>query len=568
MDNPEVLSTRVFDRIGVVLVVGSPARVSALVSAVEQLRHTALTAHDATTALATAKEMVPDLALLCVDSLGQQAFDLCKLIKADDKLQDTSVLLVSTSQDPRLQVRAFESGANDILASPRNEIVIGARVRALLKYRNAVRELRAAYGDMELRVAQRTAELRRSNEELKREIAERQKTEAALKTTEEMFRQVQKVEALGQLAGGVAHDFNNILFVILGYCEVLESGLKPDDPLRNAAKQIRTASERAAALTRQLLAFGRRQMLQPQVLDLNAVVGDMSAMVQRLIGEDTELVTNLCPERATTKADRVQLEQVILNLAINARDAMPSGGTLTLETAHVMLAEDFVRNHVGSRPGPHVRLTITDTGCGMAPEVMAHLFEPFYTTKGAGKGTGLGLAMAYGIIKQSGGNIYAMSTPGKGTRFSIFLPHVAGPVPVPAADSGSMPAQGAGTILLVEDDDSVRKLTRQFLEAGGFTVLEARGASEAIMLHERHKEAIQLLLTDVVMPKMSGRDLAKILLHAHAGLRVLFMSGYTHVAMGQQEGFDPSAALLQKPFTRKALIKKVREVLASPPPTV
>jgi len=599
MTNAEVLSTKMFERVNVVLAVGGKATLNSLVPVIRQSGHTVLTATDAQTAWGIAADNTPDLVILCADSLGNAALDLCKQFKADANLKDSTVLLVSTSEDPRLQVSAFDCGANDILASTRNEVLIASRVRALLKYRNAVRELRSAYEQMEQRVAERTAALRKSNEELKREMAERQKTEAALKTTEEMFRQIQKVEALGQLAGGVAHDFNNVLFVILGYCEVLEQGLAayekrgasgsrlqaavgqpqasgaqpPVSGLQAAARQIRMAGERAAALTRQLLAFGRRQVMKPAVLDLNAVVTDMSAMLRRLIGEDVELVQVLAPALWAVKADRVQLEQVILNLAINARDAMPGGGSLKLETANVVLDEAYVRAHTGSKPGEHVLLAITDSGQGMDRDTQAHLFEPFFTTKGPGKGTGLGLAMAYGILKQSGGNIWAVSAPAKGTRFEIYLPRTKEPVSGSSgkmrAVQGTMSQQAAGakpqptiTILLVEDEQPVRELTRKFLEGSGYAVLEARSCSEAIMLHERHKDAVRMLLTDVVMPKMSGRDLAGILTRAHPGLKVLYMSGYADNVLGDRGMLDQTTAFLPKPFTQEVLARRVQEVLA------
>jgi signal transduction histidine kinase len=539
---------------------------------IKWLHHDVVPARDLDSGLAAAIKKQPDLVIVCQDSLKQQAFELCQKIKSDERLQDTAVLLVSSSADPHVQVRAFDSGANDILVGPRNELILSARVRALLKYRNAVRELRAAHADMERRVAERTAELQRSNEELKREMAERQKTEAALLTTEEMFRHLQKVEALGQLAGGVAHDFNNILFVILGHCELLEAKAKPGDPLLADVGSIRSAGQRAAELTRQLLAFGRRQVLKPQALDLNVVVSDMATMLRRLIGEHIELVANLSATPVATKADRVQIEQVIMNLVVNARDAMPKGGTLTVETANVVLDEAQMRSYIGARAGPHVRLAISDTGCGISTEAQAHLFEPFYTTKEPGKGTGLGLAMVYGIVKQSGGSIWARSALGKGTRFDVYLPCAEEPVAPKRADSGTMPVAGPVTVLLVEDEESVRDLARRFLEDAGFTVLEARGGNEALEVHKRYRDVIHVLLTDVVMPKMSGQDLADELTRTRPNLRVLYMSGYARTSLDgktakvSQPAFslDPATAFLQKPFTKKKLVNAIREVLAGP----
>jgi signal transduction histidine kinase len=532
-----------------------------LASAVKDLDHLVITTHDAQAALAAAAEQKPDLAILCADSLGPSAFELCKKLKEG---RDLAVLLVSTAADQQAQVRAFECGASDILTDMQNQVLITARLRALLTYRQAVRDLRAAYN----LVAQRTAQLAKSNAELRGEMAERQKTTAVLRTTEEMARRIQKVEALGQLAGGVAHDFNNILFVILGYCEILEEGLEPAAPLREAVRQIRMAGERASVLTRQLLAFGRRQTMQPKVLDLNEVVEEMSAMLKRIIGEDIELVTVLAPDLGFVKADRVQLEQVILNLVVNARAAMPGGGTLNLETANAVLDEDFVHKHVGSRAGPHVRLAISDTGQGMDAATQAHLFEPFFSTRGPGKGAGMGLAVAYGIVKQSEGSIWVESAPEKGSRFDIYLPlsedsqGKSSRRMLPAGARGSAAAGEPATILLVEDETPVRELTRRFLEKSGYHVLEAGSCSEAVLLHERNKDKIQLLFTDVVMPKMSGRDLASILTRAHPGLKVLFMSGYAADVLRGSGVTEPGVAFLSKPFSQESLARKVREVLA------
>jgi len=561
MVGDEAQPTAATEQLGVVLLAGGRASLDALAPAIKSLDLFVLTAHDAPTALASAAENNPDLAILCVDSLGPPAFDLCKQLREG---RDLAVLMVSTSADPEVKVQAFECGANDILTDTTNEALISARLRSLLRYRKAVRELRAAYH----LVAQRTAQLVKSNEELRREMAERQKTEAALHATEEMARRIQKVEALGQLAGGVAHDFNNILFVILGYCEILEVGMGPAAPLRDAVRQIRLAGERATVLTRQLLAFGRRQTMQPKVLDLNEVVEEMSAMLKRIIGEDIELVTALAPGLGLVKADRVQLEQMILNLVVNARAAMPGGGTLKLETADVILDEGFVRQHIGSRPGPHVLLAVSDTGKGMDAATQVHLFEPFFTTKGPGEGTGMGLAVVYGIVKQSEGSIWVESAPGKGTRFDIYLP-LSGDLA--ARSSARMQALGiresaaageAATILLVEDEAPVRELTRRFLENSGYNVLEAGSCSEAVLLHERNREKVRLLFTDVVMPKMSGRDLASILTRAHPGLKVLFMSGYAADILRGSGVTEPGVAFLPKPFTQEVLARKVREVLA------
>ncbi len=397
-----------------------------------------------------------------------------------------------------------------------------------------------------------------------RDLAERRELE-------EQLRQSQKMEAVGRLAGGVAHDFNNLLTVITGRSHILLHRLAMDDPLRRHVDLVLKTAERAATLTQQLLAFSRKQVLQPKVLDLNAIVAGTQKMLRRLIGEDVELVTALGPALGCVRADPGQIEQVILNLAVNARDAMPQGGRLTLETVNVDLDEAFARHHGGARPGPHVMLAVSDTGVGMDADTQAHLFEPFFTTKGVGKGTGLGLATVYGIVKQSDGYIGVTTGPRRGARFEIYLPRVE---EVSESSDGSrlasQPLRGQETILLVEDQEEVRDLTRDLLQMRGYTVLEARNGAEAAQLSEHHGEVIHLLVTDVVMPQMSGRELADRLVSRRPDLKVLYMSGYTDEAIGPHGVLDPGVALLPKPFSPDALAQKVRDVLdvarAAPPP--
>ncbi|MGH7322281.1 MAG: response regulator [Candidatus Rokuibacteriota bacterium] len=388
------------------------------------------------------------------------------------------------------------------------------------------------------------------------------------KQLEEQLRQSQKMEAIGRLAGGVAHDFNNLLTVITGRSELLRRRLKADDPLVRHVDLIQKIAERAATLTQQLLAFSRKQMLQPKILDLNAVVAGMEKMLRRLIGEDIDLVTTPAPGLGRIQADPGQIEQVILNLAVNARDAMPDGGRLNLETGNVDLDDVFVRHHRGARPGRYVMLAVTDTGAGMDADTQAHLFEPFFTTKGVGKGTGLGLAMVYGIVKQSGGYIVVASEPGRGARFEIYLPRVEG---VAASDPGGrvlaeLP-RGHETILLVEDQEEVRDLARDILQMSGYTVLEAHHGGEAREVCARHTGPIHLLLTDVVMPHMSGRELADRLAVDHPGLKVLYMSGYADNAIVHHGVLDSATAFIQKPFSPDDLARKAREVLDAPAPS-
>ena len=383
-----------------------------------------------------------------------------------------------------------------------------------------------------------------------------------LAQTQGQLEQAQKMDAIGRLAGGVAHDFNNLLTVILGRTDILLAQIKTEDPIRRGIALIQRTAGRAAELTRQLLAFSRKQVLEAVILDLGVVATDMKDMLARLIGEDIALVTNLAADLGHVKADRGQIEQVVMNLAINARDAMPQGGQLVVETANADLGGDYVRRNVGSRPGPHVMLAVSDSGQGIPRELQKHIFEPFFTTKEQGKGTGLGLATVYGIVKQSGGYIEVDSAPGRGTTFRIYLPRV--DAETPAAERGARaaaPIGGTETILLVEDEDGVRELARDILRSNGYTVLEARNGAEALLLGEGHRGPLELLLTDVVMPRMSGREVAERMTARRSDLSVLYMSGYTDDAVIRHGVLGSDTAFLQKPFTPAALVQRVRETL-------
>ena len=384
------------------------------------------------------------------------------------------------------------------------------------------------------------------------------------RTLEQQLRQSQKMEAIGRLAGGIAHDFNNLLMVISGYSEFLLDRLGPDPELRGPAQEISSASERATSLTRQLLAFSRKQMLTPKVIDLNGVVTESLKMLTRLIGEDIDLVMIPASELGPVKADPGQIEQVIMNLAVNARDAMPHGGRLTIETANVTLDEAYARMHAPVQPGDYTMLAITDTGVGMDNETQSRIFEPFFTTKGM-KGTGLGLSTVYGIVKQSGGYIWVYSELGKGTSFKIYLPHVttdeAGMVEQPVVTTATPTETPRETILVVEDELNLRRLTRQFLDNQGYTVLEAADGAAAVQICVAHQGTIHLLLTDVIMPGMNGRELAQRVSEIRPNMKVLYMSGYTENAIGQNGTLDAGIKLLQKPFTLHALKATVREVL-------
>jgi two-component system, cell cycle sensor histidine kinase and response regulator CckA len=382
------------------------------------------------------------------------------------------------------------------------------------------------------------------------------------KQMEEMFRQAQKMEAVGRLAGGVAHDFNNMLSVIIGYSDVLLERTDTDAKLRQQCEEIKKAGERAAALTRQLLAFSRQQVLEPRVLNLNTCVVGIEKMLRRLIGEDIELRTLLDPTLGSVKGDPGQIEQVIMNLAVNARDAMHEGGKLVIETSNADLDEGYALRHPPCNAGRYVLLTVTDSGTGMSPETKARIFEPFFTTKEVGKGTGLGLATVYGVVKQSGGYVWVYSEPGRGTAFKIYLPRIDEPEwQIRPPEVAPELLQGTETILLVEDEQSVRSLTRGLLEHGGYTVLEAETGARAIEIATQHPEPIHLVLTDVVMPGMNGPTLADKILSIHPETKALYASGYSG-SFGTQTGLVPAGAtLLQKPFSRIALLQKVRRVL-------
>lgn len=390
---------------------------------------------------------------------------------------------------------------------------------------------------------------------------QREETMDALHESEEKLRQSQKLDSIGQLAGGIAHDFNNLLTVISGYSDLL-SRSEQSSAARAKVDEIRKAADRAASLTRQLLAFSRKQVLLPKVLDLTETVVNMDKLLQRLIGEDVNLVTILDHRLHRVKADPGQIEQVIMNLAINARDAMPQGGKLTIETMNAHLDEVYARRHVTVTPGPYVMLAVSDTGVGMDDETMNHIFEPFFTTKEPGKGTGLGLAMVYGIVKQSGGNIWVYSEPGQGTTFKIYLPVVADdhamPLPVNHAAPGP---RGTETILLVEDEEALRNLLVDILADEGYIILPAASGTEALEICAAHAEPIHLLVTDVVMPGMGGRQLVENLTATRPAMKILYMSGYTDNAIVHHGVLDAGTAFLQKPFTPVSVLRKVREVL-------
>jgi two-component system, cell cycle sensor histidine kinase and response regulator CckA len=393
------------------------------------------------------------------------------------------------------------------------------------------------------------------------DLTKRKRAEQALLATENQLRLAQKMEAIGSLAGGVAHDFNNILSVILSYAGLLLGDLVPDDPMRESLEEIRQAGQRAAALTRQLLLFSRHQAFEPVVLNLNDVLAGMDKLIRRILGEDVEVVLSQGANLSRIFADASHIEQVIMNLVVNARDAMPTGGKLTLETKDVLLDQAFSEQHFGVKPGPYVLLSVTDTGSGMDKETQLRIFEPFFTTKGIGKGTGLGLSTVFGIVRQSEGSIWVDSEPGAGTTFSVYFPQSERELEKVWTTAAAPVLTGTETVLLIEDEEHVRAVSRAILARNGYNVVEAGSPREALEVCGELSSPIHLVLSDVVMPQMSGPELAKRLRSLRPEIKVLFMSGYTDDTIIRHGMLDPKTRFLQKPLTPEDLLRKVREVL-------
>lgn len=488
-----------------------------------------------------------------LDDLDQQT---AGFIEADKRLQevaDTLFGLASLDFSKRPEVKGDGSVLDAVIGCVN---MLSEELAAHVQQRTAIEQ------ELERRVEARTAELRKINEALRLEIEDRIRAEESLRRSEVQLRQAAKMEAVGRLSGGVAHDFNNLLSVILSYTTSMLDELPAAHPMREDLGEVRRAGQRAADLTRQLLAFSRRQPMELKVLSLNELVKSTGGLLQRLIGEDVELKMDFEPRLGRVRVDPGQMVQVVMNLAVNARDAMPSGGRLSIRTANVDLEDEHAAAQLELPVGLYVLLRVSDTGTGMDEATLARLFEPFFTTKAPGEGTGLGLATIFGIVKQSGGTIRVQSQPGQGATFDVYIPRSE-----QAAESGGERPErmhtenGNELVLLVEDDEQVRTLVRRILGHHGYEVLEADGVEKALALFEQYEDSIDLLLTDVVMPRMSGRELAERLLRSHGALKVLYMSGYTEDVASRHGVVESSAAFLLKPLTPRALLRKVREVL-------
>jgi two-component system cell cycle sensor histidine kinase/response regulator CckA len=522
-------------KVNILLVDDRPDGLLALEAVLDSLDYNLVKAHSGEEALLRLLDFEFAVILLDAQMPKMDGFQTAALIKNSSTRKDIPIIFVTAIHKDNFYVyQGYKNGAVDYIFKPFDPHILRSKVSVFAE------------------LFRRNMKIRRTQEEL------RQKEE-------ELF-QARKLEAIGRLAGGVAHDFNNILTGILGISEELRESLVKGDQRLDNVNEIIKASQRAFSLTRQLLAYARRQVLSPEVLDLNNVILDMLIMLGRLIDEDIRLDTVLDPKLGAVKADRAYLEQVLINLTLNARDAMPAGGTITIKTSNMVFSEESVLTEsIRLPPGPYVLLTVSDTGCGMTKDVLEHIFEPFYTTKEVGEGTGLGLATVYGIVKQNGGDIVVDSGPESGTRIDIYLPRqeheVAQPSNEPAVQPLSM--RGAETILVVEDEQIVRRVVASILRNHGYTVLEAASGPEAVLVCDSHRSPIDLLITDVVMPEMNGRQLADVIASRRPGMMVLYMSAYTQDIISKRGVLDSGIAFLEKSQISSHLTKKVREMILS-----
>ncbi len=517
--------------------------------------YTVLVAEDGESAILRADYAKPDLILLDIMMPGIDGFETCRRLKLQESSRDIPVIFMSALAETGQKVRGLEAGAVDYVTKPFQQEELLARVEVHLSIRDLNRQLKEANELLESRVEERTKDLAIANLELKNEVAER-------KATLEQLRQSQKMEAIGTLAGGVAHDFNNILTVIMGFSSILRDRLEGKDSLSGYADDILAAAAKAAKLTRSLLTFSRKQIMENKQEDLNEIVKTSEMFLRRVIGGDIELHYNNSPEELFIMGDSVQIEQVLMNLAVNARDAMPNGGILSISTECLELTDELFDTSL--KPGPYAKITVNDTGGGIDEVTLHRIFEPFFTTKEIGKGTGLGLSIVYGIIKQHGGEVTVESAVGKGTSFMIYLPLISSCATCCESKLITQILGGTETILLAEDNDAVRHFMVQGLGDYGYQVIEAMDGEDALAKYHANKDRIKLAFLDVVMPKMNGHDVYEAIRKDGGQARILFSSGYTSDIIEQKGLIDAGISFLAKPVTIQVLLNKVREVLDQP----
>lgn len=590
--------------IEILVVEDSPTQAAQLKYLLERNGFKVTVAENGKKALAILSGWKPTLIISDIVMPEMDGYELCKRIKSDGGDQDIAVILLTSLANPEDVLEGLACGADNFITKPYSKDYLLANIEQILANRKLRADRRVSIG-VEIHFAgkrrfitadqqqmlslllstydaavhknkeliQTQDELRALNDRLEdlvaertasltAEIEERKRAEIEKEKLEEQLQQSQKMESIGRLAGGIAHDFNNLLQIINSYAELSIIKLPTEDPLFNNIDNILKAGEKAAGLTRQLLAFSRKQVLRPVILDINKTISGMEKILHRLIGEDIDIVNKHASNLGKVKADPGQIEQVLMNLVINARDAMPNGGKLTIETANVELDETYATQHVAVTPGPYVMLAVTDTGCGMDEQTRTLAFEPFFTTKEQGKGTGLGLSTVYGIVKQSGGNIWIYSEPGRGTTFKIYLPRQTPDAEEEPLDKPVILTKGGTeTILVVEDEVNVRNLVERVLTLAGYTVIAFENPNEALLACQQLKVDIHLILTDVIMPGMNGKQLVEKLSLILPKVKVLYTSGYTDNAIVHHGVLDHETQFISKPFTVSALTRKIREVL-------